>query len=44
MKPRHFWWLVETLSEQDAKPSKSMSKDDRAELLALLERAEDGDM
>lgn len=46
MAPRHFWWLVEAMqdAERAAKPGASLTKDDRRELLALLDEAQSGVM
>lgn len=41
MKPRHFWWLVETLEKRSGP---DMSDEDKGELLDLLERAERGEI
>ena len=38
MKPRHFWWLVETINPPQEGPH--LPKDTRNELLALLAEAE----
>ncbi len=41
MKPRHFWWLVETLEKQ--RPGPSLSRADADELLELMAMAERGE-
>lgn len=40
MIPRHFWWLVETLAKQQGA---GLTKDDRAEMRDLLNKAKRGD-
>lgn len=34
MPPRHFWWLVG--AEQDAKPTRALSNDDKKAVLEAL--------
>jgi hypothetical protein len=38
MRPRHFWWLVGALEKP--KPGNGVTKDERKQLLAMLEAAE----
>lgn len=41
MKPRHFWWLVETLQMRGAA---TMTDDVKDELMTLIDRAERGEI
>jgi hypothetical protein len=41
MKPRHFWWLVETLEKQQSGPS--LTRDEIDELQALVAAADRGE-
>jgi hypothetical protein len=43
MAPRHFWYLVETLTPPDL-GGPNLSEADRTEMLALLNAAERGDI
>ena len=42
MKPRHFWWLVETLEKRSGGPS--IDDQTREALLDVIERAERGEI
>ena len=41
MPPRHFWWLLETL-EEGTKRKGSITQDERAQMLRLLDDAKKG--
>jgi len=41
MKPRHFWWLVQTLEKQKTGPS--LTREEVDELRDMVERAERGE-
>lgn len=42
MKPRHFWWLVDTLEKQKSGPS--LTREERGELMDLVARSERGEI